>query len=165
MHAIVVACGEKLLGTESTELIPVVGGHHVLPAFATIEREQSRIDSLPPTLVGEHAAVFVIGMRGDHGKGGAGMEASAESARDPTRRDRPGAGERKQTDKERGSPLLGHTNSSLQREGEGKRSVARVPRRRSDLMYKITPEDRALLLQMLFCRAQVLLWERIFLCW
>ncbi len=56
------------------ELVPVVGGHVVLTAFAAIEGEEGGVDALAAAFVGEHAAVFVVGVCDDHGEAGAGVE-------------------------------------------------------------------------------------------
>ena len=74
MDAEVVAGGEELLGADEAELIPVVGGHDVLSAFAAVEGEQSGVDALVAGFVGEHAGVFVVGVGDDEDEAGAGVE-------------------------------------------------------------------------------------------
>ena len=74
VDSIVVAGGEELLGARGSELVPVVGGHDVLAAFAAVEGEERGVDTLAAALVGEHAAVFVVGVSNNHGEAGPGVE-------------------------------------------------------------------------------------------
>ena len=74
VDAEVVTGGEELLGAKEAELIPVVGRHDVLSAFATVEGEESSVDALFAGFVGEHAGVLIVGMGDDENEAGAGVE-------------------------------------------------------------------------------------------
>src|SRR5580698_2442846 len=71
---VVISCTEEFLGTHCSELIPVVGGHDVLSAFASVEREKRCVGALTTGLVGEHAAVFIVWVSDDHRKAGASVK-------------------------------------------------------------------------------------------
>ena len=53
-------------------------GHQVLAAFAAVEREHGDACALAAGEVGEHAAVFVVGVGDDEHEGGAGAELAEE---------------------------------------------------------------------------------------
>ena len=73
--SVVVTRGVELLRAEGSELVPVVGGHVVLTAFAAIECEEGGVGACAAAFaVVLDAAVFVIGMSDDGGDGGAGVE-------------------------------------------------------------------------------------------
>jgi hypothetical protein len=53
---------------------PTVVGHDVLTTLAAIQREQGDASALATGLIGEHAAIFVVGVGDDHHEAGAGVK-------------------------------------------------------------------------------------------
>ncbi len=74
MHAVIISSGEKFLRAHRAQLVPIVRGHHVLSAFAAIQRQQGRVHTEAAAFICEHAAVFVIRMGHDHRDAGARMQ-------------------------------------------------------------------------------------------
>ena len=66
--------GEELAGADKAEGVVEVGGHEVLAAFAAGEAEVGDAGAEAAGLIGEHAAVFVVGVGDDHEEAGAGGE-------------------------------------------------------------------------------------------
>ena len=72
IDSVAAAGSQKLLGAHQRELIPEVIGHDVLPTLAPGQREQSHACALATGLIGEHAAILVVGMGNDHHDASAG---------------------------------------------------------------------------------------------
>ncbi len=70
----VAVVGEELLGADEAERVFEVAGDVVLAAFAAGEGEVGDAGAEAAGVEGEHAAVFVVGMRDDVEDGGAGVE-------------------------------------------------------------------------------------------
>src|SRR5581483_7390501 len=74
VDAVIAAGGEEFFGSHEAQGIEVVRRHHVRAAFAAVEREQRDARALTARFVGEHAAVLVVGVRGEHDQTGPGMK-------------------------------------------------------------------------------------------
>ncbi len=82
--------GEKLLCADEAEGVAEVAGHDVLSAFAAGECKHRGVDAETARLVGEHPAVFVVGVSDDHHEAGASTkcgERLPECCRTLVRRD------------------------------------------------------------------------------
>src|ERR1700735_1709903 len=66
--------GDQLLRADEAERVVEVAGHEVLAAFTARESERSRAYALAASFVGQHAAIFVVGVGDDHQQTGTGAE-------------------------------------------------------------------------------------------
>ncbi len=73
--AVILAGLQEFIGADDSESVIRIGGHRVLAAFATREREQSGTDAKAAREISEQRAVFVVGVGDDHHHAGGGAEA------------------------------------------------------------------------------------------
>ena len=66
LHSVVTIRREQFFRAHQPKRVKVVRRHDVGATFATIERQQSNAHALPARFIGQHSAVFVVGMRSDH---------------------------------------------------------------------------------------------------
>ena len=66
--------GQKFFCANQRQLVPQVVGHNVLTTLSAIQGEQGDASALAAGLVGEHSAIFVIGVGDDHHEAGAGTQ-------------------------------------------------------------------------------------------
>ena len=74
IRSVIAIRGKKLLRAHEAKRVKVVGGHHVGAAFAAIQSQERHSCTLAARLVGQHTAVFIVGMGGHHQQAGASVE-------------------------------------------------------------------------------------------
>src|SRR6185369_7332100 len=66
IESVIPACLQKFFCSDKTERIPVIGGHHICTAFATIESQERNSCTLSSAFISERCSVLVIWMGNDH---------------------------------------------------------------------------------------------------
>jgi len=74
VDAVITAGREKLLGANQAKGVVHIGRHGVLAALAAIQRQQHSAHTRSASLEGQHAAVLIVGMSGNHHQAGAGLQ-------------------------------------------------------------------------------------------
>ena len=75
LDAVELVGAEELIGSDEAERVVGVGGNGVLAALAAGQRQLRGAHALAACLIGEHAAVFIVGMGDDDHQAGPGSEA------------------------------------------------------------------------------------------
>ena len=74
VDAVIASGSQQLFGSHQSQAVEIVRRHHVGAAFAAIQRQQRHPRALAARFVGQHAAVLIVGVRGDHDQAGARVQ-------------------------------------------------------------------------------------------